>query len=749
MNRPFKKQDQLTSQDIRRYNGYIWKFVITCFVIVVLLIGSTSLGLFGPLPSLRDLENPKSNQASEVISSDQQVIGKYYVENRVNVTYNKISPYAINALIATEDNHFLEHSGIDFWRTFSIIAYNLIGNRQGASTITQQLARNQFSDERRASGFFSRGFQKLKEQVIAVRIEKHYTKQEIITMYLNTVEFSNNNFGISAAASTFFNTKPDKLTPDQAAVLIAMLKGPGIYNPVNHPDISVSRRNFVLARMADERKLTDGQAKEYQAKPLGLKYRLTESSQGLAPYLIQEVLAKRINTILKENNIMKNDGTPYDLKRDGLKIYTTIDATMQRYAEEAQRQYMKELQTIFNKEWKKVNLKKSIPNYQALIDKGIRQSGRYGDLIEQGKTEEQIKEHFNTIDTINLFTWHGYVDTLIRPVDSVLYSKMVLRNSLMSMDPTTGYIKAWVGGIDYRYIQQDQVINGQRQVGSTAKPFTYAAAIDQGISPCTTVANVPVTIDGWTPKSPPKETRPGAITLKEALAFSQNYVTAWVMSQVGAEPVAELIKKMGITNNFDVVPAIALGSFDASVYDMTGAYSAFVNHGVWTEPTYLLRVEDKNGFVLYSQTPRKQQAINDQTAYAMTDMLKGVINQGTGSRLNYMYKLNAIVGGKTGTTQGNADGWFIGITPKLVTGVWTGCENRNFAIQSTYIGQGAKTALPVFAEYMKKVYANPALGYDRNMDFERPKTEMTIELDCNAYHQQAQGASEVEKKLGF
>ena len=747
MNKPYKKEE-LTQQDIRRYNGYIWKFVATCFLIVVLLMVATTMGLFGGLPSLRALENPKSNQASEVISSDNEVIGSYYIENRVSVRYNEISPYIIKALVATEDNHFYEHSGIDFWRQFTIILYNLVGNRQGGSTITQQLAKNLFSGEKPAKGV-TRIFQKLREQVIAVRLEKHYTKEEIITMYLNTVDFGSRSFGISAAAHTFFNTTPRELTPDQAAVLIGSLKGSTIYNPAKHPKNSLNRRNFILGRMADEGFLTDGQANEYREKPLGLNYRYADSNQGLAPYLIQEVLAKRVNDILKENNIVKNDGTPYDLERDGLRIYTTIDATMQRYAEEAQRRYMKELQNIFNKEWKKTNLKKTIPNYQALIDKGMREARRYDDLVEQGKTEEEIKEHFNTVDTINLFTWHGYIDTTMRPIDSVLYSKMMLRNALMSMDPTTGYIKAWVGGIDYGYIYQDQVINGKRQVGSTAKPFTYALAVDQGISPCTMVPNVPVTIDGWTPRSSPKETLPGAITLKKALAYSQNYVTAWVMSKVGADPVAELIKKMGITSDVPAVPSIALGSFDASVYDMTGAYSAFVNHGVWTEPTYLLRIVDRNGFVLYAQAPKKQQVINEQTAYAMTDMLKAVITEGTGSRLNYMYKLNAIVGGKTGTTQGNADGWFIGITPRLVTGVWTGCENRNFAIQSTYIGQGAKTALPVFAEYMKKVYANTALGYDKKMDFEQPKGGVTIEQDCNAYGLQQQSAGEAEKKLGF
>lgn len=752
MNRPFKKDDNLTQQDIKRYNGYIWKTVITGFVIVALLIGSTALGLFGELPSLRDLENPKSNVASEIYSAEGKLFGRYYVdENRSPVTYDKISPNVINALVATEDNHFYDHSGIDFWRSFSIIFYNMIGKRQGASTITQQLALNQFSEEGRAKGVIARGVQKLKEQIIAVRLEKHYTKQEIITMYLNTVYYGSGSYGISAAASTFFNTTPDKLTPDQAAVLVGTLKGPAPYSPVGHPDNALGRRNFILARMSDAGFLTDGQVKEFQQKPLGIKFRPISDKQGLAPYFRKE-LKDAVKKLLAENNIVKNDGTPYDLNRDGLKIYTTIDATMQEYAEEAQRKHMSEFQNTFNKQWKGINLKKAINNYDRIVNAGMRRSKRWEELTLEGKSEEEIIKDFNTVDTVNVFTWHGRVDTLMKPIDSVVYTKMLIWNSMMSMDPTTGYIKAWVGGINFQQTEYDQVYQGKRQVGSTAKPFTYAAAIDQGISPCTSVDNVPVTIGDWTPRSDPKTTLPGRITLKTALAHSQNYVTAWVMDKVGAMPVFELIKKMGIRDDSDLkpYPSIALGVFNASVYDMTGAYSVFVNQGVWTEPTFLLRIEDKNGTVLYTHTPKKQQVINDQTAYAMTDMLKGVVNNGTASRLNYRYKLNAVVGGKTGTTQANADGWFIGITPRLVTGVWTGCENRDFAIRSTSVGQGAASALPVFAYYMQKVYANSALGYSKTENFALPKSgEVTIELNCDAYAQQVQGVGEVEEKLGF
>jgi penicillin-binding protein 1A len=737
---------KLSPQDIKRYNWYIWKFFIGCFAFVVLLVGLTALGALGSLPSFRDLENPKSNLASEIISSDKKILGKYYVENRSSTAFKDISPYAINALIATEDNNFYDHSGIDFKRSFTILLYLMIGRKQGASTITQQLALNLFSKEERAHNPINRIIQKLKEQIIAVRIEKHYTKQEIITMYLNTVDFGSNTFGISSAATTYFNTTPAQLTADQAAVLIQILKGPTIYSPVRHPKNALTRRNFVLGRMADLGFITDGQAKEYQEKPLGIDYHPTNHNEGLAPYF-RDVL----NSEIKKLDLTKSDGTPYDLYRDGLKIYVTIDATMQEYAEAAQKEYMRDLQNQFNSQWKGVSRWKTIKNFKLLMDQGIARSDRHRELALQGKTEEEIRENFETPDTISLFTWKGTIDTVMKPIDSIVYTKMLLRNSLMSMDPTTGYVKAWVGGINHEHFKYDQVKVGKRQVGSTAKPFTYAVAIENAYSPCMQVPNVPVTIDGWTPGSSPTSTLPGAITLRSALAHSQNYVTAFVMSQVTPTPVAELIKKMGITSDVPPYPSICLGTFDASVYDMTGAYSAFVNHGVWTEPTYLLRIEDKNGNLLYSFTPKKRQAMNEQTAYVMTDMLRSVVDMsgGTGNRLRWKYNFTNPIGGKTGTTQDNSDGWFIGVTPNLVTGIWTGCEDRDIHFRTTRMGEGSNSALPIFALYMKQVYANESLGIKRNVDFSLPKNPLTITLNCDAYGQEVKGTNEVDKKLGF
>ncbi len=735
---------KLAPQDIKRYNGYIWKFFAGCFGFLVLLILAAYFGLFGALPSFRDLENPKSNQASEIITSDHQTLGTYYVQNRSSVTYKEISPNVINALVATEDERFYKHSGIDFQRLFSILVLNIF-KRQGGSTITQQLALNLFSE--RSHNRFVRFTQKLKEWITAVQLERHYTKEEIITMYLNTVDFgAYNTFGIKSAARTYFNTTPDRLTPDQAALLVAMVNGPGLYSPINHPDKALTRRNnVVLTLMHKQGYLTDAEFEKYKSKPLGLHFNPITHNEGPAPYF-RAVLKKEVQKILEQGSITKADGTPYDLDRDGLKIYTTINLTMQQYAEQAQAEYMRNLQVQFNNHWRGYSLYKSIKNFKLLIEQGMRRSDRYKADTLQGMSAEEIKKDFDTPTEMELFTWKGDTTMTMKPIDSIVYSKLLLRNSLMSMDPATGYIKAWVGGINFGHFKYDQVKNGTRQVGSTAKSFTYTVAIDNGYSPCMRVNNVPVTISipgspDWTPKQSNYDLQPGEITLRTALAYSQNYIAAYVMKEVGAEKVMNQIKKMGITSPVPAYPSICLGSFDASVFDMTGAYSAFANHGVWNEPTFILRIEDKKGNVLYTNKPKVAQAMNEQTAYVMTYMLKGVIENGTGSRLAYKYGIRNPVAGKTGTTQDNSDGWFIGMVPQLVTGVWTGCEDRDIHFRSTSLGEGANSALPIFALYMKRVYANPDLGIKKNVDFEPPKTPLNIVIDCNAYNQQALGAT--------
>ena len=749
-----KQEVKLSQQDIRRYNGYIWKFFISCFVIFVLLIGFAAFNIFGPLPTFRDLENPKSEQASEILSSDKEVLGTYYVQNRSPVTYSQLSLNVVHALVATEDSRFYEHSGIDFQRSFSIIFYNLVGHQQGGSTITQQLAKNLYNGGGSHNPFV-RITQKLKELIISIQLERHYTKEEILTMYLNTVDFgAYNTYGIKSAARTYFNTTPDKLTPPQAALLVGMVNGPGLYSPINHPKNAINRRNFVLERMGKEGYLDDQQVQEFKNDSLDLDFTRIDHNEGLAQYF-RAVLKKEIQKILVDKSITKSDGTPYDLDRDGLKIYTTIDATMQGYAEEAQREYMRKLQAQFNDHWHGHSLWKEIPTFKTLLDSGMRHSDRWKQLRLEGKSEDEIRDNFNTPDTLNLFTWRGDIDTVMKPIDSIVYCKLLLRNSLMSMDPTTGYIKAWVGGINFEHFKYDQVKDGARQVGSTAKPFTYAVGIENdGLSPCMQVDNVPDTnftvTPAWCPHSGKDETIPGPLTLIQALAHSQNWITAHNMKEITPTPVVELIKKMGV-NSYDLepYPSICIGSFDATVFDMTGAYAVFANHGVWTQPTFLLRIEDKNGNVLYENHTQVKQAMNEQTAYVMTSMLKHVITEGTGIRMGYQYHLNNPIAGKTGTTQNNSDGWFIGFTPQLVTGVWTGCDDRAIHFRTERLGEGANTALPIWALYMQKVYADPALGIKKNVDFDPPKSGVSITLDCSQYSQQQKDTKDVDKKLEF
>jgi len=746
------KDNQLTPQDIKRYNLMIWKFIGGCFAFLILMIVLTWFGVFGSLPPFSYLENPKSNLASQVLSEDNKQLGAWFVQYRTPVTYKGLSPNVVHALVATEDKRFYEHSGIDFEGLLRGVVYTLIGKKQGGSTITQQLALNLFSDKGRAKNKVKRIIQKLQEWIISVQIERRYTKEEIITMYFNTVDFgAYNTFGINAAAHTYFNTTPDKLTPDQAALLVGMLNAPGANSPINHPEAALNRRNLVLHRMAQAGFLSDGQVDEFKQKPLGLTFTITAHNEGLATYF-RQVLKSDVQKIFEESNITKN-GVPYDLDRDGLKVYTTINYTMQQYAEDAQREYMKLLQVQFNNHWKGYNLAKSIKNYKLLMSEGVHRSDRYNDMKSDGKSDDEIDQAFNTPVKMNIFSWHGNIDTMMKPIDSVLYSKMLLQNAVMSMDPTTGYIKAWVGGINYEHFQYDHVKIGTRQVGSTAKPFTFAVAIADGYSPCMEIPNVPITIkyDGqeWSPVS--QDTKDPVMNLRNALAWSQNWITAYLMNEVKPEPVVELVKKMGIVNtDITPVPSICLGSFNASLFDMTGAYCVFANHGTWKEPTYILRIEDKNGNVLYTHTPKTVQAMNEQTAYVMTYMLKGVIENGTGSRLRFKYGLNNPIAGKTGTPQDNSDGWFIGMTPQLVTGVWTGCEDRDFHFRSTSLGEGANSALPVFALYMKKVYADPSLGIKKNVDFDPPKAPLSITIDCNAYKQQQQSPTkEEDKKLSF
>jgi penicillin-binding protein 1A len=739
-------KDKLSQEDIRKYNFRLWKVLIGGMVLFALFIMAIGFGLFGTLPSFRDIEHPKSNQASEIMADDNRVLGTYFIQNRSNVAYAQISPNVINALIATEDVRFKEHSGIDFKRTFTIFLYALIGKKQGGSTITQQLALNLFSEEGRQKNFSKRIMQKFQEWVIAVKLERNYTKEEILVMYLNTVDFGNQAYGIKSAARVYFDTTPSQLTVAQAATLIGILKGTGRYSPTRNPDRSLARRNTIMGLMVKADFLTQQQLDTEKEKPLGLKFSAATVNDGIAPYF-RAVLKNDIKKIFQERSIL-NNGVPYDLDRDGLKIYTTLNYEMQEYAEEAQKEYMKILQASFINSWKGRN---PFKGKEMQIEQGMKRSDRYRALQLEGKSEDEIRKDFNTPTRLTIFSWRGNIDTLMKPIDSIRYNKMLLRNAMMAMDPQTGYVKAWVGGINYEHFKYDQVKMGTRQVGSTAKPFTYAVAIENGYSPCYSVLNEPITIEvpgskPWTPRS--SGTVPGYLTLQKALALSQNYIAAYLMKQVGPVAVATLAKKMGITSDVPAYPSIALGSFDASVYDMVGAYSTFANKGVWTKPTYILSIEDRNGVVLYGEKPIPVPAMNEEVAYVMTRMLRGVITNGTGWRLAGKFGVKGPIGGKTGTTNANSDGWFMAITPQLVAGVWTGCEDRAFHFTSTAQGDGATTALPIYAGFMKRVYASKKLNLSK-ADFEPPKNGVSIVFDCNQYQQQEQSKTELDEKLGF
>ncbi|WP_140937732.1 transglycosylase domain-containing protein [Sphingobacterium lumbrici] len=723
------KKNKLTQEDISRYTRNFWKFLIGIVVCAVLFLASVRMGFFGQLPSFEDLENPRSNLASEILTDDHKVLGTYYVHNRSNVKYSELSPHLVNALIATEDKRFYSHSGIDYSRTITAIFYTLFGNKQGGSTITQQLALNLFS-ERREQNKVKRVMQKFQEWITAVRLERNYTKEEIIMMYFNTVDFgAYNTYGIKSAARTYFDTTPDQLTLDQAAVLVAMLKGTFRYSPIRFPERSLLRRNQVLINMHDENFLSSEELATAKEKPLGLKLRISNYGEGLAPYF-RAVLKEEIKREFQRLSITKPDGSPYDLDKDGLRIYTPINYSMQQYAEDAQKEWMQTLQNEFDKQWKRRDA--FAGENVKLLETGMKRSDRYRMLKSDGLSEEEIKKAFHTKERMTLFTWKGNIDTVMTPMDSIKYNKLLLRNAMMAMEPQTGHIKAWVGGINFEHFKYDQVKLGTRQVGSTAKPFTYAVAIDNGYSPCFTVPNHQRTYGNWTPRGTVQGGDP--ITLKNALKYSQNFASAYVINEVSASSVAALTKRMGITSNVPSYPSIALGAYEASVFDMVGAYSAFVNHGTWIEPTMILRVEDKNGTSIYEKAPKVVKALNGESAYIMVDILKSVVDGGTGSRLRRKEYggLTYPMGGKTGTTNDNSDAWFIGITPELVAGVWTGAEDRGISFSNMQYGQGAAAALPVFGLFMKRVYGDKDLKYSKE-DFALPPGGMTREMDCSKY----------------
>lgn len=723
----------------------LWKIFAITWIAVILFFVMLSYGWFGFMPSFEELENPKSNLATEVYSSDGEILGFIGIENRSNVYFSDLSPNLVNALIATEDVRFYEHSGIDFRSLFRVLGKTIIGGDRssgGGSTITQQLAKNLFPRERKSKlGLY---LSKFKEWVVAVKLEHNYSKTEILAMYLNTVDFGSNSFGIKTAAKTFFDKTPSNLSIEEAATLVGLLKAPTTYSPILNPENSKHRRNVVMSQMVKAGFLTQEEYDKKKDKPIDMrKYSPQTHNEGIATYLREYV-----RTYMKDwcKKHKKPDGEYYDVHKDGLRVYTTIDSRMQRYAEAAVAEHLgKSLQPAFFKEMKGrkdapfVNI--SQDQIDTYMKQAMKQSDRYHNLKAQGLSEKEIRKAFDEKVKMRVFTWRGTRDTVMSPWDSLRYYKSFLHTGLMSVEPGTGHVKAYVGGINYRHFKYDNVTQGRRQVGSTFKPFVYTMAMQDGnLTPCSEVPNSEVCFENadgtdWCPKNSTDKHEDEMVTLKWALANSVNYVSAYLMKQGSPEVVIELARRMGIKSPIDPVPAICLGTPDISVYEMAGAMATYANKGEYVEPIIISRIEDNKGMVLDHFVPKRNEAIDEQTAYMMIELMKGVVSSGTGVRLRYKYGLNYPIAGKTGTTQNNSDGWFIGITPRLATAVWVGGEIRSIHFRSMAQGQGANAALPIWALYMKEVYNDKSINFYRG-DFDKPSVPLEIELDCDKYQEE-------------
>ena len=736
----------------------IWKCFWWCWGLIALYFFLISIGWLGYMPSFEELENPQSSQASEVIACDGEILGFIGIENRSNVTYDQLGDSLVNALIATEDVRFYKHAGVDARSLGRVVIKTLIGRHSssgGGSTITQQLAKNLFKtrftiDEEgktRKKGKIGSIHAKFKEWVVAVKLEHNYSKEEILAMYFNTVDFGSQAFGIKTAAKTFYDKAPNELDVDEAAVLVGLLKAPSAYSPYRKPENALRRRNTVLAQMHKYGYLSADDLAKYSAKPIDMShYSLQSHDEGLATYL-REYLRTYMKDWCKHHR--KPNGEHYDVHKDGLKIYTTIDSRMQRYAEDAVAKHMREeIQPAFNRELKNRNgnpfVNLSAEQEQHLMERAMKDSDRWHNMKNNGMKESDIRASFKQKVNMRVFSWRGVRDTVMTPWDSLLYYKKFLNAGLMSVEPGTGYVKAYVGGINYKYFKYDNV-QSHRQVGSTFKPFVYTMALqDLDMYPCTEVPNMEVCFETgnstWCPRNSSHERENEMVTLKWALAHSVNWVSAYLMKQGNPESVIKIARKMGVKSPIDAVPAICVGTPEITVYEMAGAMATFANKGEYVEPIFITRIEDNKGMELERFTPERNDAISEEVAYMMLHLMQGVVQSGTGTRLNYKYGLNkysTAIAGKTGTTQNNSDGWFVGITPKLATAVWTGGEVRSIHFKNMAYGQGASMALPIFGYYMKKVYEDSKLHFYRG-DFERPSTPLSTELDCSRFQEELQ-----------
>ena len=730
--------------DFKKYIKWFWGIVLGGFSLLILLFLFASWGFLGALPTFEELENPENNLATEVISSDGKTLGKYAMENRTPIKYKDLPQNIVKALVATEDERFYEHSGIDFRGTARAI---LKPGSGGASTITQQLARMLFTGKKSRNPFL-RVLQKVKEWVVATKLERQYTKNEILTMYLNKYDFLNQAVGIRSAARIYFGKEPKELDVEESAMLVGMLKNSSYFNPLRREKLVKQRRNVVLKQMNRNEFITIKEKDSLQKLDLGLDIHKEGHSDGSATYFrshLQKVLRKWV----KENP--KPNGEEYNIFRDGLKIYVTIDSRMQKYAEEAVKEHMSNLQTYFFKEQKR---NKTAPFYdlekeqiKGIYERAKRNSDRYKRLKIAGKSEKEINKIFNTKTKMSVFSWKGNIDTIMTPNDSLKYYKYFLRSGLLSIEPQSGHIKAWVGGIDNKHFKYDAVAQQKRQVGSTFKPFVYATAINQlKMSPCDEYPNTPYTIpkgkygipEEWTPKNS-DDKYGGMLSLKDGLAGSVNTMSARLVDMVSPENVVRLAESAGIESEIQANPSIALGAVDLSLIEMVSAYATFANKGLRVEPMILTRIEDKNGTVLQEFTPKTKEVLSEESAYVVLDLLKGVTLSGSGVRLRlpwakpkyvtgHPYKFTNPIAGKTGTTQNQSDGWFMGIVPNLATGVWTGGEDRATHFAGITKGQGATMSLPSWALFMKKCYADKTLNISQE-DFEKPES-LTINIDC-------------------
>jgi penicillin-binding protein 1A len=724
----------------------LWLAYFIGLGVFILFIATVKWGLWGELPPIEELENPETKLATEIYAEDGSLLGKFFAsEDRTNIRYEDIPEEMVNALVATEDARFYKHSGIDYRALARAIVK--LGTDGGGSTISQQLAKNLFHGYERPNTDIERILQKFKEWVIAVELEKRYTKSEIITMYFNTVPWGN-SYGIKSAAKRYFNKSTDELNIQECAVLVGMLQAPTRYNPVNATERSTIRRNVVLNQMEKYGYLEEAKCDSLKALPLITDYKFVDHNTGPATYFRDYLQGWMKNWCLRNG---------YNLYDDGLRIYTTIHADMQKYAEEAVQKHLTQLQKDFYSEsrrlkkepWRDEELKWKVD--KTYIPRRIRATPAYKSLVRKyGRGSDSVEYYLNQKKHMKVFSWNGDIDTLFNSYDSLKHYKQIFQTGFMAMEPQSGYIRAWVGGIDHKYFKYDHVNkNSGRQVGSTFKPFVYTRALDdEKIEPCEVVPTGPVTVDyaedkTWSPKNSGKVEEP-YMDLYTGLKKSVNTVTARVMKRMGpnaAVVVKQTAEKMGINGDrFEPYPTIALGVMDISVYEMVGAYGTFPNNGEYVEPIFVLRIEDKHGNVIEDFTPKREEVLRAQTAYIMCRMLEKVTSPGgTGARLRYRYGLpsNIAIGGKTGTTQNNSDGWFMGVTPDLVAGCWVGCEDRQVHFLSTAYGQGANMALPIYGMFMKKVYDDPNITIRR--EWEKPDVEFTIELDCTKYKGKSDG----------